>query len=42
MRLDGYVHGYRIVFLAGAALFTLALAATGLLVKSHRTSTAAS
>ncbi|MFF0400004.1 hypothetical protein ACFYSJ_30235 [Streptomyces sp. NPDC005248] len=34
MRLHGYVHGYRVAFLAGAALFTLALAATGLLAKA--------
>ena len=40
-RLAGYVHGYRIAFLASVALFALALAAIVLLVKSpRRTATA--
>ncbi|MFD3675848.1 hypothetical protein [Streptomyces sp. NPDC058613] len=40
VRLDGYVQGYRVAFLAGAALFALTLAATGLLVTSRRASAA--
>lgn len=42
VRLDGYVHGYRVAFLASAALFALALAATGLIITSRRTSAAIS
>ncbi|GAA3006956.1 MFS transporter [Streptomyces fulvorobeus] len=42
VQLDGYVHGYRIAFLASGALFALALAATGLLITSRRTSAATS
>ncbi|MCU4749900.1 MFS transporter [Streptomyces sp. G-5] len=42
VRLEGYVHGYRVAFLASAALFALALAAAGLLITSRRTSAATS
>ncbi|MEY7975168.1 MFS transporter [Streptomyces pilosus] len=42
VRLDGYVHGYRVAFLAGAALFALALVAAGLLITSRRTHSATS
>ncbi|MFE7332132.1 hypothetical protein ACFU8W_46175 [Streptomyces sp. NPDC057565] len=38
--LDGYVHGYRIAFIAGAVLFTLTLAALRLLIRSRRTAAA--
>lgn len=41
VRLDGYVHGYRVAFLASAALFALALVATGL-ITSRRTRVTAS
>ncbi|MYV49237.1 MFS transporter [Streptomyces sp. SID2888] len=33
VRLDGYVHGYRVAFIASAVAFTLALAAATLLIK---------
>ncbi|MFJ8554115.1 MFS transporter [Streptomyces sp. NPDC093676] len=33
--LDGYIHGYRLAFIAGAVAFALALAAIVLLIKKH-------
>ncbi|MEV7959753.1 hypothetical protein [Streptomyces sp. NPDC088141] len=33
VRLDGYVHGHRVAFIAGTVAFTLALAAVTLLIK---------
>ncbi|MVU80829.1 MFS transporter [Nocardia sp. ET3-3] len=38
-QLDGYVHGYRIAFLASAVLFSLALTAVGLLIRDNQDST---
>ncbi|MGW4557666.1 MFS transporter [Streptomyces sp. NPDC004365] len=35
VRLDGYIHGYRLAFIAGAVAFALALAAIVLLIKKH-------
>ncbi|MYU09562.1 DHA2 family efflux MFS transporter permease subunit [Streptomyces sp. SID8361] len=38
VQLDGYVHGYRVAFIASAVAFALALAAITLLIKKHGSS----